>query len=84
MPAFTKRLAAQQALDSHPRSFQRAIFLDGVLCIFRACWLKSAGGRKERRDSRFVDAQQIENEKLHCVNPFCHIRCGSPHTSNGL
>ena len=62
--AACKRMAAQNADDSHPSATQSTVALDGLHGIFGAGRHVTASRRQHGRDRPFVGAQQLQHDEF--------------------
>src|SRR5258708_1147340 len=49
-----KWVATQNALKTHPRTFNQTVFVDGLVGIMRTTWFKTARGRQNFREGHLV------------------------------
>jgi len=56
--ALAEGIAPQYPLGREKKAFERAVFLESVQCIMGASRIESAAGRKQRRNTNLIEANQ--------------------------
>src|SRR5277367_6496870 len=65
-------MAAQQSAQTEPRSAQRAVALDGRVCVAGAAWIEAAARPEQRTQRQLVAADQPQRN-LARPQHFCVI-----------
>jgi hypothetical protein len=65
-----ERMTPAEARKSQPNAAPDAMPLDGFPHVFRTRWMIPAGGRQQRGDSPFVDAEAARHELAHLEKTF--------------